>query len=166
MEGVKPVQTPMATNTSLLTGQGKTLEDATLYRSTVGALQYATLTQSDISFALNNVCQFLKEPTEEHWSAVKLILRYLKETVTHGLLINKNSSNEIHAYNDANWAGCPNDRRSTGDYTIYMGQNLISWSVRKQHTIARSSTESEYRGVGKCNGRGTERKMCGSKIQN
>ena len=118
-----------------------------MYRSTVGAFQYVTLTRPDISYAVNKVCQLLKEPTEDHWSLVKRILRYLKETISHGLFIGSHSTTELHAYSDADWAGCPTDRRSTGGYAIYMGQNLISWSAKKQHTIARSSTESEYRAL-------------------
>lgn len=56
--------------------------------------------------------------------------------------------NQLHAYTDADWAGCPYDRRSTGRYTIYLGTNLISWAVKKQHTVARSSTEAKYRAIG------------------
>ena len=52
----------------------------------VGALQYATLTRPEISFAVNKVCQFMAKPLESHWAAVKMILRYLKGTLSHGLL--------------------------------------------------------------------------------
>ncbi|KAJ9545242.1 hypothetical protein OSB04_024949 [Centaurea solstitialis] len=85
-------------------------------------------------------------------------LRYLKHTKHHGLLIRKSSlpclrafsdveSPYIHAFSDADWAGCPDDRKSTGGYCIFFGDNLISWSSKKQHTIARSSTEAEFKAL-------------------
>ena len=82
-----------------------------------------------------------------HWQAVKRILRYLKHTVSHGLFLRRNSTHHLTAYSNADWAGCPNDRCSTSGFCIYLGSNLISWSFRKQPTIARSSTEAEYKAI-------------------
>jgi hypothetical protein len=75
------------------------------------------------------------------------ILRYLKHTINHSLLLHRDSTFNIHAFSDADWAGCPDDRRSTSGYCLFLGKNLISWSSRKQHTVSRSSTESEYRAI-------------------
>ena len=121
--------------------------EAFLYRSTVGALQYLCLTRPDISFAVNKVCQFLSAPTDVLWSAVKRILRYVKETLNTGLSICRSSSTELSVYTDAELAGCPDDRRSTGGYAIFYGPNLVSWSSRKQPTVSRSSTEAEYKAI-------------------
>jgi len=120
-------------------------EDATRYRSIVGALQYLTLTRPDIAFSVNKVCQFLHAPTTVHWAAMKRILRYLKQCVRLGIKINKSMSTLVSGYSDADWAGSLDDRRSTGGFAIFLGSNLVSWSARKQATISRSSTESEYR---------------------
>jgi histone deacetylase 1/2 len=149
MTQAKTVSTPMASSEKLSRHVGVPLsaEEMTRYRSTVGALQYLTLTRPDISFSVNKVCQFLSAPTDVHWSAVKRILRYLKFTMSYGLLLQKSSTTLLSGFADADWAGCPDDRRSTGGHAIFLGGNLVAWSSRKQPTVSRSSTEAEYKSV-------------------
>jgi hypothetical protein len=63
------------------------------------------------------------------------------------LKIHKSSSHVISAFSDADWAGCSDDRKSTGGFVIFFGSNLISWSAKKQPTVSRSSTEAEYKSM-------------------
>ncbi|KAL5721714.1 hypothetical protein ACHQM5_005324 [Ranunculus cassubicifolius] len=147
MDGVKPISTPFGTTTRLSQDGGSKFSNHTLYRSVVGALQYLTFTRPDVSFAVNKVCQYMHNPKDEHWAAVKRILRYLKKTIDYGIFICVPSTLTLHAFSDADWAGCLDDRRSTSGYCIFLGGNLISWSARKQKTVSRSSTEAEYRGL-------------------
>ncbi|GJY98127.1 putative RNA-directed DNA polymerase [Tanacetum coccineum] len=121
------------------------------------------VTSSLLTFAVNKVCQYMHAPTENHWSAVKRILRYLHGTVKHGMLIRRSSGStlqafidvlwkgnpdtSLEAFSDADWADDSDDRQSTGGFAIYLGSNFISWTARKQRTISRSSTEAEYKAL-------------------
>ena len=149
MLGCKPCTTPLSASEKLSSYDGVPLspKDATRYRSIVGALQYLTITRPDLSFAVNRVCQFLHAPTSVHWTAVKRILRYVQHTIGLRMHIQKVLSSFISAFSDADWAGDTDDRRSTGGFAIFYGSNLISWSVRKQPTVSRSSTEAEYKAM-------------------
>jgi hypothetical protein len=64
-----------------------------------------------------------------------------------GLKIAPSKSMMISGFSDADWAGCVDDRRSTGGFAVYLGSNLVSWSARKQPTVSRSSTEVEYKSL-------------------
>ena len=79
--------------------------------------------------------------------AVKRILHYVKGTLRTGLSFRKAASTSISIFTDADWAGCPDDRRSTGGFAIFVGPNLISWSSKKQPTVSRSSTEAKYKAL-------------------
>jgi len=150
MAAAHPISSPMASSCKLSKTTGDLFLDPTLYRSVVGALQYVTLTRPDICLAVNKVCQFMANPLDTHWMAVKRILRYLKGTVSHGLLMKPIPVGQpftITALCDADWASDINDRRSTSGSAIFLGSNLISWWSRKQPVIARSSTEAEYRSL-------------------
>ncbi|XP_028109842.1 uncharacterized protein LOC114308456 [Camellia sinensis] len=58
-----------------------------------------------------------------------------------------NGSYDLHAFTDSNWVGDCTDRRSTSSFCNYLGSNLIYWFAKKQHTVSRSSTETEYRSM-------------------
>ena len=89
----------------------------------------------------------MHKPTTEHWVAVKRLLRYLCGTLDHGITLCRKSSLALHAFSDADWAGNKDDFTSTSAYIVYLGHNPISWSSKKQRTVARSSTEAEYQSV-------------------
>ncbi|XP_023763052.1 uncharacterized mitochondrial protein AtMg00810-like [Lactuca sativa] len=121
MSSCNPCNTPSDTK-SKLSPDGSPVSDPTLYRSLVGALQYLTFTQPDISYA------------------------FQQGTLSFGLSIWPSSIDCLVSYFDADWAGCPKSRRSTSGFCVYLGDNLMSWSSKRQHVVSRSSAEAEYRG--------------------
>lgn len=123
------------------------LENPQEFRSIVGSLQYLTWRRPDLAYVVNMVCQFIHCPRTTHLTAAKQILRYVKGTISHGVKLHRHSILQLTAYSDANWAGCPINRRSQSGFCIFLGSNPVSWSSRKQPTISRSSTESEYHGL-------------------
>ena len=128
-----------------LSFEGVPFADPTLYRSLVGALQYLTITRPDFAHSVNSISQFLHAPTDVHFQAIKQILCYIKDTLHYGLKFTSSSSMGLVAYSDVDWVGYPDTRHSTSGYSIFLGNNLVSWSVKKQPTVSRSSCESEYR---------------------
>jgi hypothetical protein len=142
----QPSRTPVDTS-SKFSSDGDIFPDPTLYRSLTGALQYLTITRPEISYAVQQACLYMHDPRVPHFNHVKRILRYLKGTLDHSLHINHSSPTSLTAYSDADWAGCPDTRRSTSGYCVFLGNNLISWSSKRQLTVSRSSAEAEYRAV-------------------
>jgi hypothetical protein len=118
-----------------------------MFRSIIGALQYVTITKPDIAFDVNRVSQFMHSSTLNHWATTKHILRYLKGSIEHGIQIRESTNLTLQAFFNSDWAGCPDDRKSTTGYLIFLGPNLISWSSRKQPIMARLITEAEYRSL-------------------
>jgi hypothetical protein len=89
----------------------------------------------------------MHDPREQHLAAIKRILRYVKGMLSHGLQLHSSSPASMVTYTNADWAGCPDTRRSTSGFCVYLGDNLVSWSLKRQHTVSRSSAEAEYRAV-------------------
>lgn len=146
MTDCKPYSTPIDT-TAKLSSDGPLVADATDYRALAGALQYLTFTHPDISYAVQQICLYTHDPREPHLALIKRILRYIKGTLDYGLQLLHSSAYDLVAYSDVECAGCPDTRRSTSGYAVFLGDNLISWSSKRQHTVSRSSTEAKYRSV-------------------
>ncbi|CAL0307768.1 unnamed protein product [Lupinus luteus] len=143
----KPSKTPVDTKSKVSATSGSPFHDPTLYRSLAGALQYLTFTRPDISYAVQQVCLHMHDPRIDHMSTLKRIIRYVQGTLDYDLHLYSSPTSTLVSYTDADWGGCPDTRRSTSGYCVFLGDNLISWSSKRQPTLSRSSSEAEYRGV-------------------
>jgi hypothetical protein len=120
------------------------IDDILWYQSAVGSLMYAMLgTRPDIAFAVSVVSRYASNPSERHKTAVKRIFRYLRGT-TNLRLTFKGDLVYLTGYTDADWAGDPDTRRSTSGYVFNIGSGAISWSSKRQPTVALSTCEAEY----------------------
>ncbi|PKU70162.1 Retrovirus-related Pol polyprotein from transposon TNT 1-94 [Dendrobium catenatum] len=146
MSQCKPLANPSYTKPPVPQAQEFLGNDPKLYRHLVGSLQYLTLTRPDISFAVNSLCQHMHNPMSLDFLFLHRLLRYIKGTLTYGLPITQGDL-VLQSFSDADWAGDKDTRRSTTGYCTFLGHTLVSWSVKKQHTVARSSTEAEYKAI-------------------
>lgn len=148
----KPAPTPMITTQSLTIGSGVSLPDPKAYRTAIGSLQYLTLTRPDVAYAVNKLSQFMHKPTSDHWAALKRLLRYLNGTLDKGINLYKHSPSTLHAFSNSDWGGDRDDYTSTMGYVVFIGRNPITWCSKKQKSIAKSSTEAEYRAISSTTG--------------
>jgi hypothetical protein len=146
MAECKPCATPVDTQ-GKVSAAGPLVTDPTGYRSIAGALQYFIFTRPDIAYAVQQICPHMHDPRESHLTATKRILRYLRGTLDFGLLLRRSSTVELRIYTDADWAGCPDTHRSSSSYAVFLGDNLVSWSSKRQPVVSLSSAEAKYRAV-------------------
>jgi len=144
MSSCKPSPILVDTKSKLGATTSKPVEDPSLYKRLARALQYLTFTRPDITYVVQQISLFMHDPREEHMHALKCILHYIQGTMDFGLHLCPSSTSTFISCTDADWGGCLDTRRSTSGYYVFLGDNLISWSAKCQH----SSVEAEYRWVG------------------
>ncbi|PKU70208.1 Retrovirus-related Pol polyprotein from transposon TNT 1-94 [Dendrobium catenatum] len=141
----QPSQTPIALK-PVLTSSNFLDSDPKKYRQITGSLQYLTITRPDIAYTTNIICQHMHSPTEQDFNSLKRLLRYIKGTYHCGIPITRGNL-LLTSYSDSDWASDTQDRKSITGFCTYLGTTLVSWCVKKQVTIAKSSTEAEYRSL-------------------
>ncbi|XP_073056988.1 secreted RxLR effector protein 161-like [Primulina eburnea] len=117
------------------------------YASSVGSLMYLMVcTRPDMAYSVCVVSRFMANPGEEHWLALKWILRYIKGTMNHGLMyrVGTVNGNPIKGYVDSDYAGSIDTRKSFSWYLFTGNDNPVSWKAALQQVVALSSTEAEY----------------------
>jgi hypothetical protein len=141
----KPSLTPADSNSVLIKKDPDEERIEVPYRAIIGSLMYAMVcTRPDIANAVANVARYSDDPSHDHWSAAKRVLRYLVTTKHAKLVFGSRPSEGLEGYADANWASDVDTRRSTTGYVFKLFGTAVSWKSQRQHTVATSSTEAEY----------------------
>ena len=145
MTDSKTVRTPIDSNKFYSRGEDEESFNKIDYIRAIGALMYLSqATRPDLAYAVSFLSRFSSDPSFKHWQAVKRVFRYLNGTVYHGLSIKaSNEELKIVGFADADYAGDETSRKSTSGYVFLMNEACISWSSKKQSSVALSTTESE-----------------------
>ncbi|XP_075101908.1 uncharacterized protein LOC142177332 [Nicotiana tabacum] len=127
---VASVVCPLDLNSKLKADYGDLLAQPERYRSLVGKLLFLTRTRPDICFGVQHLSQFLQSPRVPHMFVALHILRYLKGTPDLHLFYSNSSDFTISAYSNSDWVACPDTRRSVTGFCVFLGDSLISESLR------------------------------------
>ncbi|GKD14337.1 putative ribonuclease H-like domain-containing protein [Tanacetum coccineum] len=140
------MSTPMATKT-LDADLQDTPTDQKTYRRMIGELMYLTASRPDIAYAIFVCARYQARPAVKHLKEVKRIFRYLRQSYNMGLWYPKDSRFELIAYLDADHAGCKDDCKNTSGGLQFLGEKLVSWSLKKQDCTAMSTVEAKYSAI-------------------
>jgi hypothetical protein len=126
--------------------------DASEYKQMVGCLMYLLASRPDLAYSVCLVARYMDRPTEIHVAAVKRIMRYLKGTLSYGMLYKTNDNKNLCliGWSDSDYAGDLDDRKSTTGYLYMLGSGAISWSSKKQPIVTLSTTEAEFVAAASC----------------
>lgn len=142
----KPADTPMEAKLNLSKTEKCNVKYP--YQQLIGCLMYlAVLTRPDIMFSVVFLSQFNNCHEYEHWSYAKRVLRYLKKTKHYKLTYTKKGNKKLEGFADADWGNNVVDRKSYTGLCFTLSGGIISWSSKKQSTVALSSTEAEYMSI-------------------
>ncbi|KAJ3529254.1 hypothetical protein NM688_g7878 [Phlebia brevispora] len=140
-----PVSTPLDPNVPLTPTPVDASSLEVPYSVAIGSLMYAAVaTRPDIAFAVQSLSQFSSRPSQQHWTAVKHVLRYLKGTEGLGITYGLTADAPLIGYSDADWGQALTDRRSVSGFAFLFAGDAITWSSKKQPTVALSTMEAEY----------------------
>jgi hypothetical protein len=138
----------MGTDGHLDLNKGGKFVDQKVYQYMIGYLLYLCASRPDIMLSICMCARFQSDPKEYHLVPVKRILRYLVSMPYFGIWYLKGSTFDLIGYSDSDYVGCKVNRKSTLETCQFLGRSLVSWSSKKQTSVALSITETEYVAAG------------------
>src|SRR5277367_49418 len=145
MQNSKTANIPLSNGARLTKAMvTEALADPKEYQSTVSSLMYAMLaTRPDLAQTIQQISQFSQKPTRIHEKAAKHAIRYLNGTIDQGITYNESLEMKLEFWSDANWGGEEGKELVSGFVATIAGGS-VTYSSKKQGSIALSSMESEY----------------------
>ena len=113
----------------------------------MGSLLSLTHSHPDLSFAVGHVTRYMQTPHESHWKEAKRILRYIRGTTQFRIHYSIREKPLLVGFTNSDWAGDPNDQKSTAGYVFSMGSGPVTWACKKQKSLSLSSAEVEYQAI-------------------
>jgi hypothetical protein len=152
MEDCNKVCSPIITGCKLVKHENGKAASEKSYKQMVGSLMYLLATRPDLAYSVFLVARFMERPTEMHVAAIKRIMRYLKGTLSLGIMYKKVSGDvlQLNGWTDSDYAGDLDDRKSTSGYLFMLGGGAVSWSSKKQPIVTLSTTEAEFVAAASC----------------
>ena len=123
--------------------------DATVYGKLFGSLMYLVNTRLDICYTVNQLSQHMVKHTKLFWKVGKHVLRYLRRTSEYGIWYRRTNEVKLQGFTDVDWAVSPSDRKSTSGGIFSIGSTTFYWYIRKQRSVALSSTKEKYMAANK-----------------
>jgi hypothetical protein len=96
------------------------------------------------------LARFQSNPGKEHWNALMHVIGYIKNTLDFGLTYSHDYELSPYAFIDSDYGGCRDTWRLTSGYVFIMAGGAVSWSSKRQATIALSTVEAEYVAMSRC----------------
>jgi hypothetical protein len=150
MDNAKPIKTPMGINGHLGLDMAEKSMDQNVYHSIIGSLLYLRASRPNLLLSVCMCAIFQAAPKECHMRVVERIMRYLVLTPNLGLWYPKGSYFNLISYSNAVYARCNVDRKSTSKTYQFFGRSLVSWSSKKQNSVALSTAKAKYVAAGSC----------------
>ena len=155
MGSYNPVKNPIVPGTKLVKDSGEANINLTLFKQIIGSLMYLSVTRPEIMFVVYLLSKFMTNSKISHMAAAKRVLRYVKGTVNLGVFYKRgaenvgnlgvnyeNSSDNLEAYTDSDYAGDIEDIRSTYGYVFLLNGGAVAWRSRKQPVVTLSTTKA------------------------
>ncbi|KAJ3564398.1 hypothetical protein NP233_g8320 [Leucocoprinus birnbaumii] len=154
MENCKPKSTPLPVGIALSTKDGPESEDEKEemrkipFQEALGSLMWLQVaTHPDLSYAVNLLSRFASNPGKPHWEAMKHVMAYVRGTIDYSITYHQGASLQPVGFVDSDFANDRDTRQSTDGHIFFARGGPVSWSTKRQETVATSTTEVEYMAV-------------------